>query len=108
MKRKDFEKEVERKMKAIDDSKKHHEKLIKEFNLNVSEMNLSISHSIKETEAAFERKLDQVMVDVKLLPHHVDHALKSIEIMHAGMKETQTKVQKEIMDLCKVDEYRMQ
>ena len=32
------------------------------------------------------------MVDVKLLPHHVDNALKSIELMHAGMKETQTKV----------------
>ena len=58
MKRRDFEKEVDRKLKAMEDSKKHHEKLISQFNLNVAEMNQSISHSIKETEQYFERKLD--------------------------------------------------
>ena len=53
MKRKDFEKDMDRKMKAIDDSKRHHEKLINNFNQSVAELNTSISNSISEVEASF-------------------------------------------------------
>ena len=53
MKRKDFEKDMERKMKAVDDSKRHHEKLINSFNQSVAELNTSISNTISEVEAGF-------------------------------------------------------
>ena len=53
VKRKDFEKDMDRKMKAVDDSKRHHEKLINSFNQSVAELNTSISNTISEVEAGF-------------------------------------------------------
>ena len=53
VKRKDFEKDMDRKMKVVDDSKKHHEKLINQFNQSVAELNTSISNTISEVEAGF-------------------------------------------------------
>ena len=99
---------MDRKLKAINDSKAHHEKLITQFNQNVAEMNTSIQNKISDQGADFERKLDTIQTEVNLLPHKVDQAMKSFEIMHANIREDQNKIQKEIMDLCKVDEFRIQ
>ena len=63
---------MDRKLKAINDSKAHHEKLITQFNQNVAEMNSSIQNKISEATAMYERKLDIVQTDVNALPGKVD------------------------------------
>ena len=83
---------MDRKIRAINDSKAHHEKLITQFNQNVAEMNTSISNTISDLEAAFAEKLRDMRVEVRALPGKIDQAVKSFEIMHANIREDQNKI----------------